>query len=92
MNNVYHDSIAGVLRATELQRGFTYLWFGKPFGEMSTSIKRLLDGTAARNHLLSTLEANLYALFYCVGQATCSAELVKRRPVIPLGPELQRAN
>ena len=72
MKNIYHDSIVGVLRATEVQRGFTYLWFGKQFGALPGSIRRLLDDTTARNHLLLNLQAHLYGLFYCLGEATPS--------------------
>ena len=92
MKNIYHDSIVGVLRATEVQRGFTYLWFGKQFGALPGSIKRLLDKARARNYLLLSLEAHLYGLFYCLGKATPSSRSFLRRPVIPLGPELERAN
>ena len=92
MKNIYHDSIVGALRATEVQRGFTYLWFGKQFGALPSSIKRLLDNTTARNHLLMNLQAHLYGLFYCLGEATPSSRSFQRRPAIPLGPELERAN
>lgn len=90
--NIYHDSIVGALRATEVQRGFTYLWFGKQFGALPGSIKRLLDDTTARNHLLSNLQAHLYRLFYCPGEATPSGRTFLHSPAIPLGPELERAN
>ena len=73
MKNIYHDSIVGALRATEVQRGFTYLWFGKQFGALPSSIKRLLDNNAARNHLLLSLQAHLYTHFYCLGKATPSS-------------------
>jgi class II lanthipeptide synthase len=92
LKNIYHDSIAGALRATELQRGFTYLWFGRQFAALPGSIKRLLDDTTARNHLLLNLQANLYRLFYCPGEATPGSRTLPRRPAIPLGPELERAN
>src|ERR1043166_8720638 len=92
MTNIYHDSIVGVLRATELQRGFTFLWFGKQFGALPSSIKRLLDDTTARNHLLLKLQSHLYGLCYCLGEATPSSRSFLRRPAIPLGPELERAN
>lgn len=92
MKNIYHDSIVGALRATEVQRGFTYLWFGKQFGALPGSIKRLLDNTTARNHLLSNLQSQLYGLFYCLGEATPGSRTFQRRPAIPLGPELERAN
>jgi hypothetical protein len=92
MKNIYHDSIVAVLRATEVQPGFTYLWFGKQFGSLPSSIKRLLDNNTARNYLLLTLQAHLYGLFYCLGKATPSSRSFQRRPAIPLGPELERAN
>ena len=92
MRNIYRDSMAAVLRATEMQPGFTYLWFGKQFGGLPSSIKRLLDNNTARNHLLLTLQAHLYGLFYCLGEAKPSSLSFQRRPAIPLGPELERAN
>ena len=67
MKNIYHDSIVAALRATEVQRGFTYLWFGKQFGSVPSSIKRLLDNNTARNHLLLTLQAHLYSHFLLSG-------------------------
>ena len=92
MKNIYHDSIVAVLRATEVQPGFTYLWFGKQFGALPSSIKRLLDDNTARHYLLLTLQAHLYGLFYCRGEATPSSLSVQRRPARPIGPELERAN
>jgi hypothetical protein len=92
MKNIYHDSILGALRATEVQRGFTYLWFGKQFGALPSSIKRRLDKTTVRNHLLLNLQDHLYRFFYCLGEATPSSLSFQRRPAIPLGPELERAN
>ncbi|HWE18422.1 MAG TPA: lanthionine synthetase LanC family protein [Hyphomicrobiaceae bacterium] len=92
MKNIYHDSIVGALRATKVQRGFTYLWFGKQFGALPNSIKRLLDDTTARTHLLLSLQSHLYGLFYCLGEATPSSLSFQRHPAIPLGPELERAN
>ena len=92
MKNIHHDSIVAALRATEVQRGLTYLWFGKQFGSVPSAIKRLLDNNTARNHLLSTLQAHLYSHFYCPGKATPSSRSFLRRPAIPLRPELERAN
>ncbi|GAB4060503.1 lanthionine synthetase LanC family protein [Catellatospora paridis] len=92
MKNMYRDSIVRALMATEVQRGLTYLWFGRRFGALPSSVKRRIDDATARNHLLLDLQARLYRLFYCVGEATPSNLSYQRHPEIPLGPELQRAN
>jgi hypothetical protein len=92
MKNIYHNSIVGALRATEVQRGFRYLWFGKQFGALPTPIKRRLDSTTTRNYFLQNLQTHLYRHYYCLGEATPSSLSFQRRPVIPLGPDLERAN
>ncbi|MEU8007099.1 lanthionine synthetase LanC family protein [Catellatospora sp. NPDC049111] len=92
MTNVYRHSIVGVLRATEVQQGFTYRWFGRRFGALPSSVRRRIDDTTARHHLLLNLQAQLYRLFYCRGEATPSGLSSQRHPAIPLRPELERAN
>lgn len=92
MRNIYHDSIVRVLSATVVRRGFTWLWFGQQFGALPVSIRRLLDDTAGRNHRLGDLQSHLYHLFYCPGEVTPGSRTSQRRPAVPIGPELERAN
>src|SRR5215207_9177198 len=93
--NDYLEQLEAAIRATVIHSPTTYSWFGRRSPELRSPIKRKLTRKTARSHLLSTLQYQLYADFYCQGLAAPSRYQRADSPVVSMTSfvdELSAAN
>jgi hypothetical protein len=65
--SVYREQIEAVIRATAIQSGTTYSWFGKRSPRIPAAARRAITAKTARNYLLFNLQTQLYRDFYVHG-------------------------
>lgn len=66
------EQVQGAIRATVVHSPSAYSWFGKPSVRLEPWFQRALNRKSVNKWLLSTLQSQLYADFYCQGIATTS--------------------
>jgi hypothetical protein len=69
------EQIQGAIRATAVRSASAYSWFGKPSLRLASRFQRALNRKVVSKCLLSTLQSQLYADFYCQGVATPSVKV-----------------
>lgn len=65
----YREQVVAALRATNITSGTSFSWYGIPGPRLPRRVEDALTSQTARDHLLATLTAHLYANFYCPGFA-----------------------